>query len=181
MQDTKPVIEEDEETKAYRQQIEEQKKIREKILRQKEERRKQAAKKLQAEEEYNTVAAPIDILQKPEIKNALPITITKQEPQQSNKQIPYMRQQLNMKIVQKQNVYNSNNIQIKTTDKPDLNLDKEHINNFLNNRTIIAKDDSLIDTSIVVVNNLAAGTSEIKLRKLCQGVGDIQVRCSLSC
>lgn len=139
----------------------------------KEERRKQAAKKLQAEEEYNTIPAPSDILKKPDIQKILPVNL---QTQPSNKN-PTFKQ----KVIQKPNlnVINTNNIQIKTTDKPDVNIDKGHINNFLNNRTIIAKDENLVDTSIVVVNNLAAGTSEVKLRKLCQGVGDIQVRCSV--
>lgn len=47
---------------------------------------------------------------------------------------------------------------------------------FLSTRTVIAKDNSLLDTPVVVVRNLAASSSEPQLRKLCQGVGLVQVR-----
>lgn len=58
----------------------------------------------------------------------------------------------------------------------DSNYDKQHLASFLSNRKILAKDQSLVDTSIVVVSNLAAGTTDVKLRKMCQGIGEIKVR-----
>lgn len=52
----------------------------------------------------------------------------------------------------------------------------DSIGSFLSNRKVIAKDQSLPDTSIVVIRNLAAGTTEVKLRKMCETMGEVQVR-----
>lgn len=49
-------------------------------------------------------------------------------------------------------------------------------NNFLLNRTVLAKDQSLPCTPVVVVKNLSATTTEPKIRRLCQGIGEVQVR-----
>lgn len=175
--------------KTYRMKIEQQKLIREKLLRQKEERRKQAAKKLQAEEEYKSLLTPTDI-----VKEEIPVKMNSQKTVESPAtQIP--------KPIQKTPVVcaSKNTVPIKTDDnalvvkrvvsaKPmscenvsadnseSEALNKDQLSSFLSNRKIFAKDRSLADTSLVVINNLATGTSEVKLRKLCQGVGDIQVR-----
>lgn len=152
--------------------IEEQKKIRERILRQKEERRKQAAKKLAAEHEYDTVITPIELLKKPDVQKILPA-----KPEETSQKVAQNRKPPSNSTGGPRT--NPNNIQIQINNGAGMGgvrSKSERANNFLCNRTVIAKDDSLMDSSIVVVNNLAAGTSEIKLRKLCQGVGDIQVR-----
>lgn len=70
----------------------------------------------------------------------------------------------------------NSNIRVINTANDESNYDKQHLASFLSNRKIIAKDQSLVDTSIVVVSNLAAGTTDVKLRKLCQGIGDVKVR-----
>lgn len=171
--------------KVYRRKIEQQKLIRERLLRQKEERRKQAAKKLQAEEEYKSLLTPTDI-----VKEEIPVVMT------PTKSIESSVPQITPKPIQKSPVVRINKtiVPIKTVDNPlvikrvltgkpvscvsagNSETDKDHLSSFLSNRKIFAKDKSLADTSLVVINNLATGTSEVKLRKLCQGVGDIQVR-----
>lgn len=49
-------------------------------------------------------------------------------------------------------------------------------NSFLQNRTVLAKDQTLLSTPVVVVKNLSATTTEPKIRRLCQGIGEVQVR-----
>lgn len=175
--------------KAYRKKIEHQKVIREKLLRQKEERRKQAAKKLQAEEQYQSLLTPNDI-----VKEEIPVIlnsnqITESPPAQIVKPIkktPIVR--LNKTIIPIKTVDNPITVKRVVSAKPipcenvsagnseSESLNKDQLTSFLSNRKIFAKDKSLADTSLVIVSNLATGTSDVKLRKLCQGVGDIQVR-----
>ncbi|XP_017777739.1 PREDICTED: transcription factor mef2A-like [Nicrophorus vespilloides] len=156
-----PEVVEDEETKKYREKIEEQKKLRELLLAQKEERRKIAAKKKQAEEEYETVVSPKEILMKAVQPAIIPV-----QPQRKLAENPANQQMVhanpNLKVINATEGGNENKV------------DKGQLKSFLSNRTIFAKDQSLVDTSLVVVSNLAAGTSEVKLRKMCEGLGDIQ-------
>ncbi|GJQ70305.1 hypothetical protein Trydic_g22743 [Trypoxylus dichotomus] len=179
--------EEDEEMKAYRKKIEHQKLIREKLLRQKEERRKQAAKKLQAEEEYKSLLTPKDIA-----KEEIPVIMNSQKTAESpviqiaakpvkktqvvriSKTIVPIKtdNSLVVKRVVSTKPMSCENVSADNSESETLN--KDHLSSFLSNRKIFAKDKSLADTSLVVINNLATGTSEVKLRKLCQGVGDIQ-------
>lgn len=176
--------------KAYRKKIAQQKIIREKLLRQKEERRKQAAKKLQAEEEYMSLPTPTDIVKEeiPVIMNSKKIAdpAVTQPAAKPVKRTQVVR--VNKTIVPIETVDNPFVVKRVVSTKPmscenvsadnnDLEaLNKDQLSSFLSNRKIFAKDKSLADTSVVVVSNLATGTSEVKLRKLCQGVGDIQVR-----
>lgn len=71
---------------------------------------------------------------------------------------------------------NNRNIKVINTSTDESNINKLHLANFLTNRKILTKDQSLVDTSVVVISDLAAGTTEVKLRKMCQGIGDIKVR-----
>lgn len=171
---------EDPETQAYRMKIEEQKRIREKILRLKEERRKAA---LKGEVDAEAIP-PSEAIKKPEILQNIPA----QTPSNEN-----IKKQTNPNIIPVRRVVNSNqNVVKNVTIQPQTVMFKSNANNqrivvkkeaenaglnsFLNNRTVILKDQSLPDTSVVVISNLAAGTSEVKLRKLCQSMGEIQVR-----
>lgn len=167
-------IEEDEETRVYRQKIEHQKHIREKILAQKEERRKQAARKNLAEKDLANLAPPSAIVA---TQNQIKTIVTQPKPQNISTNLT-KRRVVNVNT-NNTNTTLSNRIITQTATQlvaaaPANSADKSEISSFLTNRRIIAKDQSLPDTTIVVVSNLAAGTTEVKLRKLCQGVGDVQ-------
>lgn len=47
---------------------------------------------------------------------------------------------------------------------------------FLQNRTVLAKDQTLPSTPVVILKNLSATTTEPKIHRLCQGIGEVQVR-----
>lgn len=61
----------------------------------------------------------------------------------------------------------------------DADVDRKHLSSFLNNRKILSKDHSLIDTRLVVVSNLSASTTNVKLMGISRGIGEIEVRFSL--
>ncbi|XP_031342746.1 RNA-binding protein 33-like isoform X1 [Photinus pyralis] len=154
--------EEDEYTREYKLHIEEQKRKREQILKLKEERR---LKSIQEGKSGN-------------LKDDVEKMVTEQQ------NPPILKQQYsNLKEVRLgPKVTNSPKIQ-QTVIRPqtfnnnintDSNYDKQHLASFLSNRRILTKDQSLIDTSIVVISNLAAGTTDVRLRKMCQGIGDIK-------
>jgi hypothetical protein len=50
------------------------------------------------------------------------------------------------------------------------------LSSFLNNRKVLKKDNTLLNTRLVVVNNLSATTTQNKLVALTRGIGEIQVR-----
>ncbi|XP_044727635.1 RNA-binding protein 33-like isoform X3 [Chrysoperla carnea] len=74
-----------------------------------------------------------------------------------------------------------------TSESGDDVIDKEHLTQFLSTRTVVPKAPStavngtitnnasaLLKTNIVKISNLSASTTELKIRKLCKGVGLIQ-------
>lgn len=172
-----PLEEEDEEMKAYRKKIEEQKKIREKLIQQKEERRAQAAKSLQEAKQMAQMSRKEEIpvitnvggLSNLEMANKRQPNLTRVNknvvPVKIIDNVPGPRQ--NLGIVR--TVTN-----VPTVTKVPFKADSD--NPFMKNRIVYDKDASLPDTSIVIVKNLSRGTPEAKLRKMCQGIGDIQVR-----
>ncbi|KAF2885191.1 hypothetical protein ILUMI_20988 [Ignelater luminosus] len=189
-EDKQPQEEEDEETKAYRKKIEEQKRLRLKILEQKEKRRQQASQKLKQAENVNASAVtnPPKSLSTPHFHQQ------QQQPQkprqipQKNPQVVRINQPLRntprqaeshpttstSRLITQQS--NNRNIKVINTSTDESNINKQHLASFLSNRKILTKDQSLVDTSVVVISNLAAGTTDVKLRKMCQGIGEIKVR-----
>lgn len=94
------------------------------------------------------------------LKNPNQFNQTKQMPQQkTNNVVP-----LSQRIVKTQ-----------PPKQKEPNMDSQQISLFLSNRTVISKDSTLPNTSLVVVSNLAAGTTEVKLRNMCQGIGEVEV------
>lgn len=160
--------EEDEETRQYRLKIEEQKRKREEIFKLKEERRLKAIQNGSASDTVTVKTEPVQ-LQKPIIQKKKMQNIRPNQPARQGTGPIWMQQQATTRSEQ---VCNSN-ININTSND-ESNYDKLHLASFLANRKILTKDQSLIDTSIVVMTNLSAGTTEIKLRKMCQGIGDIK-------
>ncbi|KAF5282806.1 hypothetical protein FQR65_LT02803 [Abscondita terminalis] len=166
VREEKPIQDEDEdeETRQYRLKIEEQKRKREEIFKLKEERRLKA-------------------IQNGTSVGVIKTEIVRTEPVQMKKEIiQQMKVHYNQPVrrIQQQNANRTeqicnSNINI-DTNSDESNYDKQHLASFLANRKILTKDQSLIDTSIVVMKNLSAGTTEIKLRKMCQGIGDVKRR-----
>lgn len=159
--------------------IEEQKRIREEIFKKKELKRMQKAAGLATTESSNVVTAPIKkIITKPNtnfVKRQN--VINNQKSRNQNRNLVQINQQpsdepANIKIeVASQNT--ARVIQLKKEDD-DVGLTK----GFLSNRMVLTNDHSLMNTPIVVVKNLSAGTTESKLQKMCQGIGEVQVsRC----
>lgn len=153
----------------YRNKIEEQKRIRERILRLKEERRKLAASE-NGEDKKDVVIPPAELLKKPQIIQS--VTLGPRQVIQSSKN-PNILQVKRVAKVAKTSTNESGSILKGNSVK---RSDADIVGKFSNVRKVIVKDERLPDTSIVVVNNLAQGTSEIKLRKICQTMGQIQVR-----
>ncbi|XP_022902246.2 uncharacterized protein [Onthophagus taurus] len=146
----KGIEEEDETVKKYRLLIEEQKKLREEILRRKEERRKNAA-----------AGGSGDIVSEPLVTSKV-----------LTNSLKWSKTIENNNIVNEQKNVTVNDVNVESNSCTA--VDKNAVTSFLSNRKIIAKDDTLPDTSIVVVSNLATGSTEVKLRKLCKGVGDVK-------
>lgn len=81
------------------------------------------------------------------------------------------------------------------TNQPVEDAKEENLGSFLSNRKVVEASKSvttgivgtslvqgtLIKTPVVTVSNLAAGTTDVKLRKLCQGLGPIKVSLMFSC
>ncbi|KAF5297706.1 hypothetical protein FQA39_LY12037 [Lamprigera yunnana] len=158
--------EEDEETRQYRLKIEEQKRIREEVFREKEKKRLKKAilsvnnTKLGTPKSSFVQLPKVVTLQK-NFENIHPNNVNSGTVPAWTQSVTNRSEQVNSKKV------------IMNNDQS--NYDKQHLASFLANRKILAKDQSLIDTSIVVMKNLSVGTTEIKLRKMCQGIGDIKV------
>lgn len=193
-------MDEDPETRAYRMKIEEQKIMREKILHIKEQRRKLAAQAEAKAAAAVVVVPPTEVLKQPEQpqpQKIPPATQIQHQNQQQHHPVkrtynPNINTNPNIKVIatqspqvikkvalQQQNVLlkpTSGPLVVAAVAAPKKPENAAGINSFLNNRKVIVKDQSLPDTSVVVISNLAAGTSEVKLRKLCQTMGDIQVR-----
>ncbi|KAK5646035.1 hypothetical protein RI129_004499 [Pyrocoelia pectoralis] len=172
MKEEKVEEEEDEYTRQYRLNIEEQKRKREKIFKLKEERRLKAIH----DSESSNLKEEMEKMATPSVQqNQLSFN-----QQQSNlKEVRLVPKTTNIPIRIQQTITRpqafSNNINTNAIpNNDDSNYDKQHLASFLSNRRILTKDQSLIDTSIVVISNLSAGTTDVRLRKMCQGIGDIK-------
>lgn len=144
----------DEATREYLKQIELQKKKREEFLRQKEERRRQ---KMLAEAAVAAPSQPVTV----ERKAIETLTTTSRD----------------FKVKKPTPLSNANRIVVAPNDDNLVTVkNAQNSNPFLNNRTVLAKDQDLVSTPVVVVNNLSAGTTEGKIRKLCSGIGEVKVR-----
>lgn len=160
----------------YMKKIEEQKRRREEVFRKKEQKRIEKAAGVASAESNVTTTSPIkNIITKPSVnfvKRQNMINIQKNRNQ--NRNLVQINQQatdepLNIKIeIAAQNT--SRVIQLKKEEE-DVGLTK----GFLSNRMVLANDHSLMHTPVVVVKNLTAGTTENKLQKMCQGIGEVQV------
>lgn len=158
--------------------IEEQKRLREEIFRKKEQKRIEKAASVGSAAESNVTATiPIkNILTQPSTNFVKRQNIANnQKNRNQNRNLVQINQQPssdelpNIKIeIAAQNT--SRVIQLKT-DNEDGGLTK----GFLSNRMVLANDHSLLHTPVVVVKNLSAGTTENKLQKMCQGIGEVQV------
>lgn len=156
--------------------IEEQKRLREEILRRKELKRKQNAAVNAATVESAVTTSPIKkIVTKPNVNFVKrQNVINNQKTRSQNRNLVQISQQpsqepANIQIeVAAQNT--SRVIQLKKEEE-DVGLTK----GFLSNRTVLTNDQSLMNTPVVVVKNLSAGTTENKLQKMCQGIGEVQV------
>lgn len=159
----------------YMRKIEEQKRLREEIFKRKELKRMEKAAGV-APTENNKISSPV--------KKVITKTnthfvkrqniINNQKNRNQNRNLVLINQQTsdeppNIKIeVPAQNT--SRVIQLKK-EEDDVGLTK----GFLSNRMVLTNDHSLLNTPIVVVKNLSAGTTENKLQKMCQGIGEVQV------
>lgn len=153
--------------------IEEQKRLREEIFKRKELKRMEKAAGVAAAT-INTTTSPIKkLMTQPStnfVKRQNLINTNRNQTrnlvqinQQPSNELP------NIKIeVAAQNT--ARVIQLKKEEE-DVGLTK----GFLSNRMVLANDHSLLNTPIVVVKNLSAGTTENKLQKMCQGIGEVQV------
>lgn len=157
--------------------IEEQKRLREEIFRKKEQKRIEKAASVGSAIESNVTATiPIkNILTQPSTNFVKRQNIANNQKNRGlNRNLVQINQQPsdelpNLKIeIAAQNT--SRVIQLKK-DKEDGGLTK----GFLSNRMVLANDHSLLHTPLVVVKNLSAGTTENKLLKMCQGIGEVQV------
>lgn len=156
--------------------IEEQKRLREEILRRKELKRMQNAAANTTTIESSAITSPIKkIVTKPNANFVKRQNmINNQKNRSQNRNLVQISQQpsqepANIQIeVAAQNT--SRVIQLKKEEE-DVGLTK----GFLSNRTVLTNDQSLMNTPVVVVKNLSAGTTENKLQKMCQGIGEVQV------
>ncbi|XP_018321934.1 uncharacterized protein LOC108734771 isoform X2 [Agrilus planipennis] len=186
------VEEEDELTKDLRLKIEEQKRRREMFLREKEERRKQAAKEKAMKAgnsfESNSTSAIQNTTQRKQFSKQISNVKKNVAKHQTLKVVTTTNQINPNKFQQQQQQTYSNNLQTLVTASVLKNanssggvrivskktLEGAPTSGFLENRKVLARDDNLPDTSIVVVSNLAAGTTDIKLRKMCQNIGNVE-------
>lgn len=109
------------------------------------------------EESEKVVPAPINVVQQNKINNQAPNPVRK------------VVQSVKPTIVTPAN---------KTAKKEESGMGVSP--SFLSNRKVICKDESLPETHTVIVSNFSVGTSEAKLRKLGQTMGEVQVRLSIN-
>lgn len=176
----------DEETKEYLKKIELQKKKRLEFLRQKEERRRKQAESITAASTVHPSQVEDTQTNEFEVQmnkqntafinhsanNAPPTIKVKIETDQQPISVIGSPQRI---VCVKNRIINNKN-KVIALRKPNAVPTVSNTNPFLNNRTVLAKDDSLINTPVVVVKNISAGTTESRIRKLCHGVGDVEVR-----
>lgn len=152
----------------YMRKIEEQKRLREEIFRKKELQRLKKATGVVSPTENNTIS----------IKKITPPTTNFVKRQNTVNNLKNRNQNRNLVQINQQNIQievaaqnTSRVIQLKNKEEENVGLTK----GFLSNRTVLTNDHSLINTPVVVVKNLSAGTGENKLQKMCQGIGEVQV------
>ncbi|XP_044751877.1 homeobox protein 12-like isoform X2 [Coccinella septempunctata] len=191
---------EDEETRQYRIKIEEQKRKREEVLRKKEENRLKNLSDLNTNVSTSTVEQKIknhpkhifkqkkfsyqhrpqqnQQFVKPQV-NTNNIVITGNDDQcyfnsRLNKNIGNFNkgcESPSIRIVTAEPISCSNiNSNIEHFDK---DVDSKSLSSFLSNR-VVSTQESLMQTNIVVVKNLATATTKPKIMKLCRGIGSVQ-------
>lgn len=175
----------DEETKEYLKKIELQKKKRLEFLRQKEERRRKQAESIAAASSVH----PMQV----ENTQTTEVQMNKQNTASINNSANNVPPSINVhietdqqqpisviggpqRIVSIKNPNVNNNNKVIALKKPNAVPIVSNTNPFLKSRTVLARDDSLVNTPFVVVKNLSAGTTENRIRKMCTGIGDVQVR-----
>lgn len=97
-------------------------------------------------------------------------------------------------VLKPSNPQNNRRVVYKNQSVPQIKSDgKDNLESFLSNRKVVEQrviatgtvgnsliQGALIKTPVVTVSNLAATTTDVKLRKLCQGLGPIQVSLTLT-
>lgn len=159
---------EDEETRLYRLKIEEQKRKREEILARKEARRKIAANEQTQQNQQQQPQQPL---------------VRQKQHQNNNQNFCNKTYHKNNNRGNRIIIPQSNNITVKTVkyigimdqNENPQNPPKPTTSTFFNQRTVLAKDNSLAETNIVVVKNLSDNTDQRKIISLCKNIGDIEV------
>lgn len=156
----------------YMRKIEEQKRLREQIFKQKELKRIQKAAKADLPAE-NTPIAPLvkpapkhNFVKHQNVINSQKNRVQIRNLVQINQQPSGEPPSIEIEVARE----NAPRV-IRVKDDDEKGLTKS----FLNNRMVLANDQKLPVTPVVVVKNLSAGTTEQKLQKMCQGIGEIQV------
>lgn len=61
-------------------------------------------------------------------------------------------------------------------EEPEVQLDQKHLSTFLADRKVLVKDEALMSTRKVVINNIATSTGDKKIFQICKNIGEVQVR-----
>lgn len=161
--------------------IEEQKRKREEILRQKEQRRLEMAKSSKSESEdenvpvFNNNPQPKAIIVNKTIPNIQKSNLPANNATFKNRNRVVLPPNQN-------NVNFSNNISIKCIPNASMavdstnDVDNQHLSSFLSKRKVLAKDEQLLDSRLVVIKNLSDSTPNRKILTMCKEIGDVQVR-----
>ncbi|XP_066259129.1 uncharacterized protein [Euwallacea similis] len=186
--------EEDEETIDLRRKIEEQRRQREEVFKWKEARRLKRLKRQNSlnptqpqQQEHQTISAVVQRPLQGNIKNRQVHQQNRHQQQhtlntsrtpvlQPIKQIDDQQFPLKNRTLVTAKISNRVIPLAQTTVQadPDIQLDKEHLSNFLAERKVLLKDDNLLQTRRVTIRNIATSTEEKKLFQICKGIGEIQ-------
>lgn len=141
------------------------------------------------------------IRQKALKKQIMPNTVssTQQSQQLTGKRVVRAIPRQGSLIINTAEASSSSATDVTSAESSDELFDKEHLSQFLSTRTVVPKNgtmaaasanqvtstnvivngaiastSTLLKTSVIKINNLAASTNELKIRKMCKGVGIIQ-------